>query len=343
MNNNLDMLTSEDLEAWWQRVPGARRFLHTMITEAEQNKAIAADLSEDNDDGFISIFTEEIQRRNYSIVVERYEVNNCDNEEDFITDLAMKFDPNYVPDMMSDSIIMDVARKNILSGYVIFVKLNSNLNGLTNLVSDFNKVESAQKGSLIFLTPEIMPSQITMRVADYILPYDVQFFAINLLENTRLNQTEKLYTATLISKLAETSAIVAKNLSSAELFFRGKDFAKEILGDSFDKHFFNRAVWETQIQFTLPIVESVRENLIERNENSLKKLLLMPLTDEFGKSIESPWDMELRHLHYYGGSSKIFSLNAWEKLEFAYKVRNDLSHLKPLDIEELEKIFILNE
>ena len=339
MNRNLTPLNNADLEAWWERVPGARRFLHKMAVEAEHGKAIVADISEDDEEGFIYIFTEEIQRRNYSTVVERYELNNSDSAEDFITDLAMRFDPNYVPDLMSDSIIMDVASKNVLSGYVIFIKVSSKVNWLTSLVSDFNKVESPDKGTLIFLTSETMPSQITMKLNDYILPYDVQFFAINLLEGTRLTQTEKLYTATLTSKLAGTSAIIAKNLAVPELFLNGKKLAQEVLVEDYNIHEFNSAVWETQIQFALPIVETVREELINRNINGLKKLL--PVADEFGKFLENPLDMELRHLHYYGGGDKVFSQSDWDMLELVYRVRNDLSHLDTIDVERLERVFSL--
>lgn len=339
MEKYLIPLTNADLEAWWERVPGARRFLQTMAKEAEHGKAIVADISEDDEDGFISIFSEEIQRRNYSIVVERYEINNNIESEDFMTDLVSKFDPSYIPDLMSDSIIIDIASQNLLSGYVVFVKVNSKVNWLTSLVGDFNKIESNHKGTLIFLTSEVMPSQITMKLTDFILPYDVQFFAINLLEDSRLSQIEKLYTATLTSKLAGTSAIIAKNLAVSDLYYNGRQVAKDILAEDFAGHKFDRAVWETQIQFVLPIVETVREKLIAHNLIALKKLL--PVADEFGKFLENPWDMELRHLHYYGGNDKVFSQNDWDILELVYRIRNDLSHLDTIDVDRLEKIFDL--
>ncbi|MBR1858762.1 MAG: hypothetical protein IJ797_04635 [Selenomonadaceae bacterium] len=341
MNINLTPLTSSDLEAWWERVPGARRFLQTMASKAEHSRAIVADISEDDVEGFISSFTEEIQRRNYSIVVDRYEVNDNIAEEDFITELAIKFDPDYVPDLMSDSMIIDVANKKILSGYVIFIKINCKANWLTSLVSDFNKIEDSDKGTMIFLTSETMPSQITMKLTDYISPYDVQFFAINLLEDTKLNQMEKLYTATLLAKLAGTSAMIAKNLASADLYFNCRQFSKDILSDDYVSYKFERSVWETQIQFVLPIVETVREKLIARNIHSLKKLL--PVADEFGKFLDSPWDMELRHLHYYGGINKNFSPYDWDTLELVYRIRNDLSHLYSIDFERLEKVFALSD
>ena len=145
----------------------------------------------------------------------------------------------------------------------------------------------------------------------------------------------------MTSKLAGTSAIVAKNLSVSDLYYNGIEVAKEVLSEDFAGHKFDRAVWETQIQFVLPIVETVREKLIAHNLVALKKLL--PVADEFGKFLENPWDMELRHLHYYGGNDKVFSQMDWDMLELVYRVRNDLSHLDIIDVERLEKIFKLGD
>ena len=338
MNKQSISLTETELSAWWERVPGARRFLKKMANEAEHSRAIVADLPEDNVEGFITIFTEEIQRRNYSTIVDRYELNddNC-SEEDFITDLAIKFNPDYVPDLMSNSIIMDVASKKILHSYVIFVKVNEKINWLNELVTCFNRVEIEDKGTIIFITSETMPSQISMKLTDYITPYDVQFFAINLLEDTDIIQNARLYIATLVSKLVGTSAEMIKKLAKKELYTYGVKFAKTILPCEYFPHKFERAVWETQIQFALPIVEKIREKLIEDNLQELQKLL--PLKDEFGKTLENTWDMELRHLHYYGGKEKIFEKPYWDKLEFAYKIRNELSHLHSIDTERLSILF----
>lgn len=340
MNTQLITLDNEELESWWLRVPGARRFLQTMVTEAEQNKALIADIADIDLEGFISMFTDFIQQRNSSIVIERFDVDEFVEVDDFVTDFAIKFDPNYVPDLMSNSMIVDVAKKNVLSGYIVFVKINIDVNELANIVNDFNKVDSKDKGTLIFLTSDnTMPSQITMKLSDYILPYDVQFFAFNLLENSRLPQYEKLFTATLTAKLAGTSAIIAKNLAEPELFFNGKTFAKKILADEFIKYKFENALWETQIQFALPLIETIREQLIKKNLMALQALL--PVADEFGKFLEDPFDMELRHLHFYGGSVKLFSQSDWELLELVYRARNDLSHLDTIDVERLEKVFAL--
>ena len=340
MSERLTALTRNDLEEWWERVPGARRFLKTLGGEVEKKRAAAIDISEDDADDFIAIFTEEVQRRNYSLVIERLTLDGKSTRNEFVTALAEHFEPSYMPDLLSGSLMTDVARKKILAGYVAIVRVCGRAPWLTEVISDFNRVEDTNKGALVFLTSEL-PPQFTFRLTEFVTPYDVQFFAINLLESARLSQTEKLYTATLTAKLAGTSAVLAKNLACAELYIDGERLAAEVFGADYNRRKFERAAWETQIQFALPIVETVREKLIARNLIELKKLL--PVTDEFGKTLDNPWDMELRHLHYYGGNVKVFLQSDWDVLELVYRARNDLSHLDTIDKERLERIFALTD
>ena len=340
MIGNLTPLTQTDLEQWWERVPGARRFLSTLGREAEKCRALAVDLEGEDAEEFAPIFAEEMKRRNYSLVIERLTLSASMTPDEFVMRLAERFEPHYMPDLLSGSLMTDVARKRILAGYVAVAEVEGRATWLADVINDFNRVEDAVKGTIIFLTAEL-PTQFTIRLTDFITPYDVQFFAINQMESARLSSTEKLYTATLTAKLAGTSALLAKNLASAELYTDGQRLVEDVFGASYQKRKYERAVWETQIQFALPIVETVREKLIARNLNGLKELL--PKTDEFGKTLDDPWDMELRHLHYYGGSVKLFSQSDWDVLEMVYRARNDLSHLDMIDKERLDKIFSLTD
>ena len=338
MNENTEPLTRLEAEEWWDRVPGARRFMKMLGREAEKNAALAVDIDESELEGFLAIFTDEFQRRNYSSVIERLSLTAGESADEFVTALIERYEPHYMPDLLSGSMMTDVARKRILSGYVLMVKVEGRASWLSEVINDFNRVEDSGKGTIIFFTSEL-PAQFTFRLTDFITPYDVQFFAINLMESARLNQTEKLYTATLTAKLAGTSPRLAKKFARAELYADGRRLVVEVPG--YRQRDYDRAVWETQIQFALPIVETVREKLIARNLSELKKLL--PVTDEFGKELRDAWDMELRHLHYYGGNVKVFSQSDWDILEMVYRARNDLSHLDVLDRDQLDKIFALDD
>lgn len=333
-------LNYDELDLWWRTVPSSRRFMGAIMESVDKHCAIAAHLPTEDADGFIQILTEKIERKYVSLIVATFEYDGKGDIEDFVDALTAKFEPNFLRDFTKDSPMEDLAQQNSFSGYAIIVKLKHKLKWLTAAVTDFNREISVTGGSLIFVSTELNPPPSLTRLSDFLTPYDVQFFAINLLENARLTSQQKLYTSTLAAKLAKQSAVLAKNLSKTELYTRGFEFVKTVIPD-FKEKIYNRAVWECQTQFILPALEQIRSRLIEKNFLQLKRIL--PQTDEFGKTLDNAWDMELRHLHYYGGNYKIFPYNEWEDLELAYFARNDLSHLKTLELSQLEKIFTLVE
>lgn len=336
--SKLQPLNDDDLDSWWRTVPGARRFTNAAAEAADKHCATAAHLPESDTAGFVQMLREKIQRRHVSLTVEIFEYEGAGDVEEFVDVLAETFALNFQRDFTKDSPMEDLAQQNSLSGYVIIILLANKIKWLTNAVTDFNRSASALGGALIFVTNEDNPPPSLTRLSDYLTPYDIQFFAINMLENARLTAQEKLYTSTLAAKLSGQSAILAKNFAKGELYTHGFDFVKGIV-PNFDERIFNRAVWECQAQFLLPTLEQLRGRLIEKNFRQLKQIL--PVTDEFGKTLDDPWDMELRHLHYYGGKATVFQFSDWEMLETAYGARNDLSHLKIIDLAQIEKIFKL--
>ena len=333
-------LNYDELDLWWRTVPSSRRFTGAIMEAVDKHCATAAHLPPEDEDGFIQMLTEKIQRKYVSLIVETFEYNGKDDIEYFVDALTAKFAPHFLRDFTKDSPMEDLAQQNSFAGYAIIVKLQKKFKWLTAAVTDFNKKNSLTGGTLIFITTENNPPPSLTRLSDFLTPYDVQFFAINLLENARLSSTQKLYTSTLAAKLAKQSSIMAKNLAKTELYTHGAEFVKTVV-PKFNEKIYNRAVWECQTQFLLPALEQIRSRLIEKNFLQLKKIL--PQTDEFGKILDNAWDMELRHLHYYGGIYKIFTYDEWEILELAYFARNDLSHLKTLEISQLERIFNLTD
>lgn len=334
----MQALSYEDLNSWWAMTPGARRFANTIMNAVDKHCATVAHLPAEDEDGFTKILTEKIKKKHISLIVENFKYDGADDVEDFVYALTSKFAPNFLRDFTKDSPLEDLAKQNSFAGYVIIVKLKKKFNWLSSAATDFNKKNSGRGGTLIFITSEENPPPNITRLSDFLTPYDVQFFAINLLENARLTSQEKLYTSTLAAKLSGKSAVLAKNLAKTELYTYGFDFIKTVL-PNFSRKTFNRAVWECQVQFLLPALEQTRSQLIEKNFRQLEGIL--PKTDEFGKTLDTPWDMELRHLHHYGGNAQLFQYSDWEILELAYYARNDLSHLKIIELPELEKIFSL--
>ena len=334
--DNLQPLNYDELDSWWRAVPGARRFISEIMASVDEHCATAAHLSKEDESGFIQFLTEKIQRKYISLTVEIFDYEGKGDIEDFVDELTAKFAPNFLRDFTTDSPMEDLAKQNSFGGYVIIVKLKNKIKWLTAAVTDFNKSNSVEGGALIFVTTEDNPAPSLTRLSDFLTPYDIQFFAINLLENARLTPQQKLYTATLAAKLSKQSALLAKNLAKTELYTHGLEFVRSVI-PKFEEKIFNRAVWECQAQFLLPALEQIRGQFIEKNFLQLQRIL--PKTDEFGKTLDNPWDMELRHLHHYGGNYQIFQYSDWEILELAYSARNCLSHLQTMDIPQLEKIF----
>ena len=334
--DKLQPLDNDELSSWWRMVPGARRFTNTAADAVDKHCAAAAHLPKVDLEGFVQMRVYKISRRHVSLNVEIFEYDEKGDAEDFVTALTEKFASNFLRDFKKDSPLADLAAQNTFGGYAVIVNLRRKVNWLTSAVVDFNKNSANSTGSIIFVTCEDNPSPSLTRLSDYLTPYDVQFFAINLLENSKLTTQEKLYTSTLAAKLSGQSAILAKNLATVELFTDGIDFVKKIV-PNFDNRIFSRAVWECQAQFLLPTLEQLRGQFIEKNFSRLKHIL--PVKDEFGKILNDPWDMELRHLHFYGGNHFLFNPADWELLELAYHARNDLSHLTTIDLQRLQKLF----
>ena len=335
-SNKLQPLNYDELDSWWRTVPGSRRFTGEIMDAVDKNCATAAHLPKEDEEGFLQILTEKIQHKYISLTVEIFDYEGKGDIEDFVDELTTKFAPNFLRDFTTDSPMEDLAKQNSFANYIIICRLKNKVKWLTSAVTDFNKSNSEAGGVLIFVTTENNPPPNLTRLSDFLTPYDVQFFSINLLENARLTSQEKLYTSTLAAKLAKKSALIAKNLAKTELYTHGLEFVRTVI-PNFDEKIFNRAVWECQTQFILPALEQIRGQLIEKNFLQLQNIL--PKKDEFGKILDDPWDMELRHLHHYGGNKQIFQYEDWELLELAYSARNTLSHWQAMELSQLEKIF----
>ncbi len=325
-----------DLVLWWRTVPGARRFINTVADAVDKHCSCSAHLPESDTFGFVQLLEEKLRKRHVSLIVETFKYSGEGDAEDFANALTEKYAPNFFRDFTEDSPIADLSKQNIFEGYAIIVWLEKKYDWLHSAAPDFNRCTSDSGGSLIFVTSEKNPPPGLIRLSDCLTPYDVQFFAINMLDRANLTARQKLYTSTLAAKLSGQSVILAKNLARPELFNDPENFLKNLLPQS-DEKIFYRALWECQVQFLMPTLEEIRGRLIEKNFVALKNLL--PVEDEFGNEIKDPFDMELRHLRHYGGRAMIFKQNDWDVLELAYQARNELSHLKTIDLARVEKIF----
>lgn len=338
-DNNLVPLDAEDRDTWWRTIPGARRFLNIAYEAFDKKNAVALHLPVDPE-GFVSALELKIRRKSASSLVERFSYTLGGDVENFVDALKRKFAPDFVRNLMRAP-LEDLAIQNPFKGYAaIIVTLENEAPWLPDAVRDFNRKAKNFSTALIFVTTEENPPPNITRLSDYLTPYDVQFFAMNFLETAALSARKKMYTAALAEKLSARKPLLVKNLARAELYSYGFEFVLTIL-PHFDERIYRRAVWECQVQFLLPTLERIREWLIQKCAPLLCDIL--PKQDEFGTFLSEPFDMELRHLFYYGGRQHVFQQDDWALLELAYNARNDLSHLKTIELWELERLFAFDE
>ena len=229
----LQPLDEDDLSSWWRMVPGARRFTNAAAEAVDKHCAVAAHLHQVDSEGFIQMLIEKISRRHVSTNVEIFEYDEKGDMEDFVTTLTEKFSLNFLRDFVKDSPMTDLAEQNIFGGYAVIVKLNRKLKWLTSAVSDFNKGATHSSGSIIFVTCEDNPPPSLIRLSDYLTPYDVQFFSLNLLENSRLTNQENLYTA-----IRHT----CKKSCQARTFIRRRRICKKYFAQTRQQNFFPRSL-----------------------------------------------------------------------------------------------------
>lgn len=330
---------------WWRNTPGAKNFLQEVAKTSRAGKSAIIDLPREDLNGFVRILSDFMSLQNLSPAINVFDSMEIE-PLDVFDKIVDQFTTDYRQDFSSPP-FLDLSKQNALDGRLIFIPI-SNSDRFASVVNDLNSVSRNSFGSIIFIAKHIRPNLQTQKILikKFISPVDLQFFTIRLLQDSDLTPMQQWYTALVATKLAmeiSISETLLQKLSRAELYFNGRRFAHESIGNSFDETdfdtMFDRIIWETQIQLILPIVERQREEIILRNEDFLRTLL--PIRDEFGNEMWAPLDMEFRNLRYHAQAG--FSPEDRDLIEMMYVVRNELSHLKILPLEKLEAVLKLTD
>lgn len=158
------------------------------------------------------------------------------------------------------------------------------------------------------------------------------------LQDTALNLYQRYYTADIIAKIAGTDGRLCLALARQELYSRPETVIQE-QQLSVD---LRPLLLETQMQHILPILEDVRRYLVQKYKTMIEQIL--PQKDEYGKELERPTDLELRHLqHYLRGRGLFFHEKDDNWFQCAYQARNDISHLQVLPTDQLDKLFYIQQ
>lgn len=172
----------------------------------------------------------------------------------------------------------------------------------------------------------------------YLYHYDIQYFAMTCLRDTELNLRQQYYAADIIAKIAGMDGRLCLALARQDLYFHPETVIQEqkLSADLVP------ILLETQMQHVLPILEDIRRYLVRKYETMIQQIL--PQQDEYGKELNRPTDLELRHLqHYLRGQGLFFQEKDDEWFQCAYQARNDISHLNVLPTDQLDKLFAIQQ
>ncbi|MEQ8319342.1 MAG: AAA family ATPase [Rhodospirillales bacterium] len=110
-----------------------------------------------------------------------------------------------------------------------------------------------------------------------------------------------------------------------------------------DEATFKKRLWRAQTKVVLPILEGIRSRIVRRHRDYLSTIVPWDNPKYPGSHIRNhPDDFDIAELKRVLGHR--LSEKEKDLIEFsAYKVRNDLAHMDPIDLDKLEKLLLLQD
>ena len=105
-----------------------------------------------------------------------------------------------------------------------------------------------------------------------------------------------------------------------------------------DEDLLRKKVWESQLRCIFPRIETFRRDFIEEHEKEIN-IHLGGIVNAFGEPYENTGDVEVQTLFYMVRKGFLqLERDEYEELKLYYTARNELAHLKVLDIETIRTI-----
>ncbi|WP_145408428.1 hypothetical protein [Paenibacillus xylanexedens] len=345
------MLSSEML--WWNQVAGPSRYLQDALEAILEGGTTFINETAYMEHFFMQI-NDKLLHKNSSLQIDIYDASEFIIYENIEDTLIHKYVAEYNHHPMDGSLIKAIAEKNLLSGRILIIRNIEEDERWINLGIEFSKYCSFNSGAILFTYNDKKPLLKSHRqvsvfdLVDYITIYDMQLFASYCIaDQSSLSFMMKNYITQIISRVSGNDPEICKELALMQIGENALGILNHFAENNSKIRKMLKSVkniedilWEAQIQTVFPIIEQERKRIIESYYDELVNLL--PVTDEFGKKIYFPQDMELRHIRYYylkatGGLSKEDD----EIFQLIYSSRNDLAHLKILEGQVLQRIFAL--
>ncbi len=331
-----EWIDSEKAGIWWNQVSGPKAYLQEVVQNIKDGYCIALE-KEDVDTEFFSFLEQKVRSIDSSYLFDVFRVGDYGSESDFQDDFIKRLAPEF--DWGFASPYKELIEKGYIAHHLIYFEIDQKKDWAIQVVKTFSELSSQGNGVIVCLASS--PSMLEgigrlkrVSLGSYLSVYNLQYFALQCLGNFETRDSKGMYIAQIAAKLSDANGLFCAELAKPDLFFDSFKVCRNLSDDVVEK-----AVWETQIQIFLPIVEEVRRYLITSYLQKIQNLL--PRTDEFGTDIEKPGEMELRHLQFYGRKAyaRFFDPADDEWFKVAYNSRNELTHLHLLTVEAMNSLF----
>lgn len=298
----------------------------------------------------IDVFTEALKDRISSYDCDchyvRIAADAFDDVNAFTAFIAQQYAPQFRFDPLDESPLTSLIRQSGLQHYVFFVdSASGDCPWLAQAAAAVGRLAGREGSAWVFRAPssvlaawDKMAGVHLLDRKHYLYHYDIQYFAMTCLRDTELNLCQQYYAADIIAKIAGMDGRLCLALARQDLYFHPETViqAQKLSVDLVP------ILLETQMQHVLPILEDIRRYLVRKYETMIQQIL--PQQDEYGKELNRPTDLELRHLqHYLRGQGLFFQEKDDEWFQCAYQARNDISHLNVLPTDQLDKLFAIQQ
>lgn len=234
----------------------------------------------------------------------------------------------------------------------------SRKNEWVDFVSEYNKnVTNKTPGIFILEITDESGTKINKKGIKNIIfnqtisEYDKYAFCALVASETKCKEYMRPYLAEVVASVCDDVELAAACVSKGKEFLQSpykvmEEVAKcsyrsdgEVFKPVKTKEEIDIFVWEAQLKYVFPLVESYRKYFVNRYLNQIKASL--PINNGYGDVINTPEEVEIGTLLYLVGNGSIaISTREYDELERYRDARNKLAHINILSNDELD--FVLH-
>ena len=338
---------------WWEQVPNARVFADSIFDAVSEEKNIVV-ISKNGlpwNEYFFDNLIDRFKQNNSSKGVEK--LSDINNPGEFLLRKYCKSEKQaeYRPSKSFAKFFAD-SEDIVIHDRLFVVRLgdDSLLKPWMTFVAEYAKERGNNKNQASFLiecsTNKVVGSKkgIDVKSLDETIgEYDRFVFCMLASSSVKENGSIKKYLSELISNvignnvelcekiindyqrfLSSPFSFVCESVDDPSLFLKTED---DVAHD----------VWLSQVRTIYPALEDYREEFVKKHKNDIARSL--PIQSSSGEIYSEPRDVELGTLRFLADKGKIgLSSAEYNKLVLHTQARNDLSHLKSINISEVRSI-----